>query len=410
MTCYDEYAGEYDSWFLANGNLLTSEARLVAQMLREGGDILSIGCGSGLFEKIMAEDFGITVREGVEPSEGMAAIARKRGMSVDIAAAGDFKPSKQYDTVLMNGCPSYIDDLDGAFANVAKALKPGGRIVVADVPKESAYALVYNLAMTLGTWNHPLLEDVKPKDPYPIEFVKSANWRTTTEKVEALRRTGFIGFEFCQTLTMNPASSDDYIENPVPGCDKGSYVAIAARKAPAFLQRLKDGSLDEESFRFYTYQDALYLGRHAETLRILAGKLEDPSEKRLFLDYAEGGVSAEKTMQRDFLGGEKLEDMGWGLDVLEFVKASPAALGIAAVAPCFSVYADAGRYLAGTTGKYARWVETYAAESFTAAAEKVACVLRSHAAINPEFAAQISDVVRRGIDAEIAYWDQSLKV
>ena len=409
MTCYDEYAGEYDSWFLANENLLTSEVRLVAQMLREGGDILSIGCGSGLFEKIMADDFGITVREGVEPSEGMATIARKRGMEVVIATAGDFKPSKQYDTVLMNGCPSYIDDLDGAFANVAKALKPSGRIVVADVPKESAYALVYNLAMTLGTWNHQLLEGVKPKDPYPIEFVKSANWRTTAEKIDALRRAGFIGLEFCQTLTMNPASSDDYIENPVPGCDKGSYVAIAARKAPVFLQRLKDGSLDEESFRFYVYQDALYLGRHAETLRILADKLENPYEKRLFLNYAEDGVAAEKAMQRDFIGDEKFEDMGWGANVLEFVKSNPASLGIAAVAPCFSVYADAGRYLAGTTGKYASWVAAYASESFAADAEKVACVLRSHTALHPEFSSQIADIVRRGIDAEVAYWNKSLK-
>lgn len=409
MTCYDEYAGEYDSWFLANENLLTSEVRLVAQMLREGGDILSIGCGSGLFEKIMADDFGITVREGVEPSEGMATIARKRGMEVVIATAGDFTATREYDTVLMNGCPSYIADLDGAFANVAKALKPGGRLVVADVPKESAYALVYNLAMTLGTWKHQLLEGAKPKDPYPIEFVKSANWRTTAEKVDALRRAGFIGFEFCQTLTMNPASSDDYVENPVPGCDKGSYVAIAARKAPTFLQRLKDGTLDEESFRFYTYQDALYLVRHAETLRILAGKLEDPFEKRLFLDYAEAGVAAEKAMQRDFLGDEMFEDMGWGADVLEFVKSNHAPLGIAAVAPCFSVYADVGRYLAGTTGKYARWVATYAAESFAAEAEKVACILRGHTALHPELAPQIADVVRRGIDAEIAFWNESLK-
>lgn len=409
MTCYDEYAGEYDSWFLANENLLKSEARLVAQMLREGGDILSIGCGSGLFEKIMADDFGITVREGVEPSEGMAAIARKRGMSVAIASAGDFTASREYDTVLMNGCPSYIDDLDGAFANVARALKPGGRLVVADVPKESAYALVYNLAMTLGTWEHPLLEGAKPKDPYPIEFVKSANWRTTAEKVDALRRAGFIGFEFCQTLTMNPASSDDYAENPVPGCDKGSYVAIAARRAPTFLQRLKDGTLDEESFRFYVCQDAFYLGRHAETLRILADKLEDPAEKKLFREYAEGGVAAEKAMQRDFLGGEKFEDTGWGADVLEFVKANPATLGVAAVAPCFSVYADAGRYLAGTVGKYSRWVAAYAAESFAAEAGKVACVLRKHAAAHPEFASQIADAVRRGIDAEISCWNESLK-
>ena len=82
---------------------------------------------------------------------------------------------------------------------------------------------------------------------------------------------------------------------------------------------------------------------------------------------------------------------------------------ISAVAPCFSVYADVGRYLAGTVGKYARWVETYASESFASEADKVARVLRSNAALHPEFSSQIADIVRRGIDAEIEYWNKSLR-
>lgn len=54
-------------------------------------------------------------------------------------------------------------------------------------------------------------------------------------------------------------------------------------------------------------------------------------------------------------------------------------------------------------------LSAYAAESFAAEAEKVACILRSHTALHPEFSSQIADVVRRGIDAEMAYWDKSLK-
>ena len=183
MKCYDEYASEYDAWFMKNSNLLASEVKLIAKTLADGGDILSIGCGSGLMESILRRDFGIVVADGVEPSPGMAAIARRRGLNVSLAAAADFPVTRQYDTVLMNGCPSYIDDLDAAFAHAAEALKPGGRLVVADVPKDSAYALLYNLAAARGSWEDPLLADVHPPCPYPIEFVKSANWRTTEEKV-----------------------------------------------------------------------------------------------------------------------------------------------------------------------------------------------------------------------------------
>lgn len=84
---FDEYAQEYDAWFLNNRNVLYSEVNLVASTLKDAGRVLSVGCGSGLFEMIMAKEYGITVTEGIEPSEGMAAIARKRGMNVTIATA-----------------------------------------------------------------------------------------------------------------------------------------------------------------------------------------------------------------------------------------------------------------------------------------------------------------------------------
>ena len=51
---FDAYASEYDSWFIENNNVLESEVRLVASCLQDAGEILSIGCGSGLFEKILA--------------------------------------------------------------------------------------------------------------------------------------------------------------------------------------------------------------------------------------------------------------------------------------------------------------------------------------------------------------------
>ncbi len=228
---FDEYAATYDAWFLDNPNVLESEVRLVASTLRNAGRALSVGCGSGLFEKIMRDEFGITVTDGVEPSPAMAEIARKRGMDVTEATAEEFDyPAGEYDTILFNGSPSYITDLDTVLSKVYAALKPGGRVVLVDVPKESTYGLMYNLAKALGTWDHPLLEGAYPPNPYPIEFVNVANWRTTAEKIALLEKNGFRNIESAQTLTTHPLYSDLAAEEPVPGHDRGDYVALTAIK------------------------------------------------------------------------------------------------------------------------------------------------------------------------------------
>lgn len=228
---FDQYAGKYDAWFFDNMELLTSEVNLVAHFLKGEENIFSVGCGSGLFEMILRKEHNIHINDGIEPSEGMAEIARKRGMNVEVIAAeeADFG-TEQFNTVLFNGTPSYITDLQSVFHKAYAALKPGGKIVVIDVPKESSYATMYNLAKALGTWDHPLLEGVHPKDPYPIEFVKVANWRTTAQKIDFLTEAGFADFEFAQTLTKHPIFSNNVAEQPIEGYDCGDYVAICAIK------------------------------------------------------------------------------------------------------------------------------------------------------------------------------------
>lgn len=228
---YDKYASEYDAWFIKNENVLETEAALVAKTLENAGRVLSIGCGSGLFEMIMKKRWNISVTDGIEPSRSMAEIAGKRGMKVTIGTAEEVEAHEldgRYDTLLFNGCPCYINNLQKAFDNTARFLRKGGKAIVIDIPKESSYALLYNLAKTLGTWDHPMLRGVCPPNPYPIEFGAMANWRTTAEKVECLERAGYSDFRFMQTLTRMPLHSDSSVEEPSEGCDRGSYVAITA--------------------------------------------------------------------------------------------------------------------------------------------------------------------------------------
>lgn len=228
---FDEYANAYDAWFLDNRNVLYSELNLVASVVKGAKKVLSVGCGSGLFEKLLRDERGIVITDGIEPSTGMADIARRRGLRVTVATAeeADFGHG-DYDLILFNGTPSYIAGLADVVKKAYDALPAGGRIVLIDVPKESSYGIMYNLAKALGTWDHPLLAGVYPPNPYPMEFVNVANWRTTAEKVAMLKDAGFSDITFSQTLTAHPLYSDSVEEQPVEGCDRGDYVAVTAYK------------------------------------------------------------------------------------------------------------------------------------------------------------------------------------
>lgn len=188
---FDGYATEYDQWFLANKQVFLSELKLLksALDLSSTKHVLSIGCGSGLFEDTLHRQYGLPLFDGVEPSTDMAQIAKKRGLNVRIGKAESINlPARQYDTIYFNGSSSYIKDLLAAYQNCIKALKSGGHFILIDVPKESAYGLMYMLAKIQGNYQSEELANVLPKWPYPIELVDSAYWHTTLEKKAPFRK------------------------------------------------------------------------------------------------------------------------------------------------------------------------------------------------------------------------------
>ena len=231
MAAFDEHASAYDSWFFDNQNLLTSELKLVARFLDKDSEILSIGCGSGLFESLLAKDYDIHIKYGIEPSKDMAEVAEKRGLQVDISPAEtcEIAPNK-FDIIMFNGSVSYISNLDICIKKAFGALKTGGKLILIDVPKESGFASLYNLASAVDTWEHPLLAHISPADPYPIELVKSANWRTSDEKIALMQANGFVDFEYAQTLLTHPMYANDKVQKVIEGYDRGDYVAICGYK------------------------------------------------------------------------------------------------------------------------------------------------------------------------------------
>ncbi|MFF0989591.1 bifunctional hydroxymethylpyrimidine kinase/phosphomethylpyrimidine kinase [Kocuria nitroreducens] len=147
-----------------------------------------------------------------------------------------------------------------------------------------------------------------------------------------------------------------------------------------FVRLLGDGRLEPDRFLAYLDQDLQYLDGYSRALALLAARAPD-EEQRLF--FAAGAVSCTETEAQ--LHRARLQHAGAGgaraglgevtrrytTFLLAATAAEPYPVGLAAVLPCYWVYADVGRHLgelatAGGTDEhpYADWLATYADEEF----------------------------------------------
>ena len=227
---FDGYAAKYDEWFMKNENLFISELRLFQKALGDisGKKLLSVGCGSGLFESYI-DNSSI---EGIEPSEDMGSIAVKRGVNViQFGLIEDVElPDETYDVIYFNGSSSYIENLVPVYEKCLRALKKGGKLILLDVPKESAFGFMYLLGKSLNTYDHEYLAGAMPALPYPLALAASGVWHTTEEKIDVMKSLGVNRFSFYQTLVKNPLYTNEEPEDVIEGYKSGGYVAIIGEK------------------------------------------------------------------------------------------------------------------------------------------------------------------------------------
>ena len=231
---FDGYADKYDQWFLTNNRVFESELKLLHACLNplKKDKILSVGCGSGLFESALKREYDIIVEYGLEPSTDMAKIAEKRGVKVEIGdAETTLLKAEEYDVIYLNGCSTYIADLSSAYRNCYNALKKGGSLILLDVPVESAYGILYSFAKYADGYDEKLFSRIKPALPYPIELVKSGIFHSPIEKLSIVKdELKMKNIRFMQTLVAHPIYTNDSVEEPIEGYDKGGYVALIAEK------------------------------------------------------------------------------------------------------------------------------------------------------------------------------------
>jgi SAM-dependent methyltransferase len=154
------------------------------------------------------------VRFGIDPARGMLALARDRGVAV-CQALGERSPfrSGQFDFALLVTVDPFVPDLQGLLAEVRRVLRPGGRIIVGMIDRNSA----------LGR----MVEASKDSDP----FYREAHFHSSEQMIQGLQQAGFNAIQARQTLSGAPQGAFDPAALEIQtGCGEGAFVALCAEK------------------------------------------------------------------------------------------------------------------------------------------------------------------------------------
>ena len=198
---------------------------------------------------------------------------------------------------------------------------------------------------------------------------------------------------------------------------ESAYSAIEAIKLHPFNLELADGSLDRKRFVNYIEQDVVYLQSYARCLAMLAGKV--PLDcMRQFLVYAETCLVVEQEVLHQHFTGLHVDEvslapatLGYNSYLLQSCYHQPIEVAVAAILPCFWVYREVGRFVAGCSvvaNPYQRWIDTYTAEDFSVAVDEVICFfdsLAKHA--SGEMRDRMNKAFYEGVCFEWHFWDDS---
>jgi thiaminase (transcriptional activator TenA) len=195
----------------------------------------------------------------------------------------------------------------------------------------------------------------------------------------------------------------------------------AAIDALPFNTELAAGTLGRDRFQNYITQDALYLGQFSRALAIAAAKAPDTATMQTFAQSALGAVEVEKALHERYL-----QEFGIDPATLAAAEPSPDCLAytsfliatahhepwgvlVAALLPCFWIYWEVGRAIAGQTATdnpYRAWIDTYADPRFGEAVQTViATADRAADGTTPALRAKMLAAFTRATQYEWLFWD-----
>ena len=146
-----------------------------------------------------------------------------------------------------------------------------------------------------------------------------------------------------------------------------------------FIKGLATGELSVDSFVQFISQDTHYLQDYVRTLLTLAAKAPDFGATKMLTTHAAAAAAAETGLHAELmtdLGRDPAELLAFDARpttraytsfLVATVFSGSFADGLAAIVPCFWIYAEVGRHLtrAGSPNPvYQRWIDSYSSDDY----------------------------------------------
>jgi thiaminase/transcriptional activator TenA len=202
-----------------------------------------------------------------------------------------------------------------------------------------------------------------------------------------------------------------------------TYDAILAHP---FLTELADGTLNPDAFAHYVVQDLHYLRDYARALAVLAARADSRADLTMLARHAVNAAADELALHTTLLPALGLESetvatvpaapttLAYTSYLLATVYGGSFAEGLAAVLPCYWIYAQVGTELlqAGSPDpRYQRWIDAYGGAEFAAVVEEVLDVVdRTGLALGPQERAAAARQMATTARYEWMFWDAAYRL
>jgi 2-polyprenyl-3-methyl-5-hydroxy-6-metoxy-1,4-benzoquinol methylase len=153
----------YASWRATSLGAVTEtlEQRLILEMMGtlRGTRVLDAGCGDGVLVCAVASRGAIAT--GIDPDPAMLAAARRRagnaGLTASFAMGRTERlpfPDGAFDVVSAVAVLCFVSDAAGIVREMARVVRPGGRLILGELGRWSAWAALRRIRAWLGspTW------------------------------------------------------------------------------------------------------------------------------------------------------------------------------------------------------------------------------------------------------------------
>jgi thiaminase (transcriptional activator TenA) len=193
-----------------------------------------------------------------------------------------------------------------------------------------------------------------------------------------------------------------------------------------FNAQLASGALSESRFKHYITQDAHYLVGFGRALALAAAKAPDADRIVQFAKAAEGALVVERALHGSFFRQYGITAQLFAQTplspachhyvcyLLATAYAEPYEVLLAALLPCFWIYAEVGRDIharAAAANPYRAWIDTYAGEEFHAAVRAMIAATDDAAKeVNSPLRARMHAAFTRAAQLEWVFWDSAFRL